>query len=282
MLLYQITFQSIHHKLLFLGYYNVDRQLGCNLETTKIILKDLAQFHAVPVALKLKKPKIFEEKVKKYMACFYPPLPPVDKSYLNSIVMAILRENQVCAKLIPKVEKSSKHDRVHNKNFREPFASISHQDLWVNNFMVKSDGEIVVSNKFIDFQTCTYDSPVRDLLFFLFTSVQFDVIKEHLDHLLEFYHANFVKTLEALGCATTDFSEEAFFEELFYFGEYEIHHILFMYLLIVTAKKGGKPPTEEGPPGVPGLPTQDEVPLAVKQKAWWILYEFDKRNWLGN
>lgn len=260
----------------------MDRILGCNLETTKIILKDLAEFHAVPVALKLKKPKVFEENVKKYMACFYPPLPPVDKSYPNSIVMAILSENPVCAKLIPKVEKSLKHDRVYNNNFREPFASISHQDLWVNNFMVKDDGQKVVSNKFVDFQTCTYDSPVRDLLFFLFTSVQFEVLKEHLDHLLEYYHKNFVKTLEALGCETTDFSEDKFFEELFYYGEYEIHHILFMYLLIVSAKKGGKAPTKEGPPGVPGLPTQREVPLEVKEKAWWLLCEFDKRNWLGN
>lgn len=247
-----------------------------------MILKDLAQFHAVPVALKMKKPKIFEEKIKKYMACFQPPLPPVDKSYPNGIIMAILRENPVSAALIPKVEKSSKYDRVCNTKFREPFASISHQDLWVNNFMVKSEGQKIVSNKFVDFQTCTYDSPVRDLMFFLFTSVQFDVLKEQLDYLLEYYHTNFVKTLEDLGCRSTDFSEEKFFEELFYFGEYEIHHILFMYLLIVTAKKGGKPPSEDGPPGVPGLPTPEEVPLEIKEKAWWILYEFEKRNWLGN
>lgn len=261
----------------------MDRQIGCDLDVAKLILRDLARFHAIPIALKLKKPQLFEETVKRNMACFYPAPPPVDKSGPNAVLANIMRESKPCVPLVPKIEESYKHEQTKGQDFREPFASISHQDLWVNNFMVKNDGDKIVHAKFVDFQTCTYDSPVKDLLFFLFSSVQLDTLKEHLDLLLGHYHQNFIKTLKDLGCATDDFSEGKFDEELKVCGIQEIQHILFMLLFILTAKKGEKPPqnASKGGPPIPPLPSQDEVPFDAKVRAWWILQEFQKRNWLG-
>lgn len=259
----------------------MDRQLGCDLENAKLILRDLAKFHAVPIALKLKKPTVFEENVKKYMANFYPAPPQVDKSAPNAVIAVILRENKSCIPLISKVEESYKRLTAQENDIREPFASISHQDLWVNNFMVRNEGDKIVHNKFVDFQTCTYDSPARDLIFFLFSSVQLNTLKEHLDDLLQYYHQFFIETLKDLGCSVEEFSYEKFNNELKHYGIYEIHHILFMLLFILTAKKGGnKPPNKSKGPPIPPLPTQDEVPFEAKIRAWWILQEFGRRNWL--
>lgn len=262
----------------------MDRSVGCSSDVAKLILKDLARFHAVPIALKLKKPRLFEEKIKKNMACFYPPPPEIDKSVPNATLEAIIEEGDNCRHLILKVRESMKYDGEYNTEVKEPYVTITHQDLWVNNFMIKYEKNILTSNKFVDFQGCTYDSPVRDVLFFLFTSVQFDVLQDQLDKLLEYYHQYFEKTLEDLGCPTDEFSEEHYFDEIYRCGIMEIYHILFMYLFIVIGKKGGTVPTldEQGVSGVPALPTQQEIPQAAKRRAWWILQEFHKRGWLGD
>lgn len=217
------------------------------------------------------------------MACFYPSPPEIDKSVPNATLEAIIEEGENSSHLIGKIRKSMEYDRVFNKDVREPYVTITHQDLWVNNFMIKYDKKIITSNKFVDFQGCTYDSPVRDLLFFLFTSVQLDILQNQLDNFMEYYHQYFEKTLEDLGCPTDEFSEDHFIEEIYRCGIMEIYHILFMYLFIVTGKKGGTAPTldEQGVPGVPPLPTQQEIPKAAKTRALWILQEFYKRGWLG-
>lgn len=149
--------------------------------------------------------------------------------------------------------------------------------------MVKVEEGRVVSNKFIDFQFYTYDSPVKDLLFFLFTSVQFDVLKENLGGFLDYYYDNFKQVLDKLGCLNNELTYQNFLEEIYYYGEHEIFHIIFMLVFIVTAKPGKtKPPGENKDPSKPPpMPTKDDIPIAVKQRACWIIQEFQKRNWLG-
>lgn len=260
---------------MFPGFINMNRLIGCNLENAKFILKDLAQFHAVPLALKLQKPDEFEKKVKVYMACFHPEPPKFDYTPVQKKISKILRNREFCVPLLPKIEKSVNHMFDLSKTFREPFATIVHRDMWVNNFMVALDGEKVVKNKFVDFQAYSYNSPVRDLLFFLFTSVQFEVIKENLDKLLKFYHEQFTQTLTDLDCCTLEFSYEKFMEEIKYFGRHEIGHILYMLLFVVCAKKG-----ITGNGADPGLVNKENILPEAKERAWWILQEFENRKWM--
>lgn len=255
------------------GFENLDRHVGCNMNATKYILTDLAKFHAIPLALKLLKPATFDKKVKKYMSCFNleekqgPP---------SNVIIEILEENPACQPLINKMEKSAKL-LTDERTFREPFATLSHKDMWINNFMVKLENGKVIKNKFVDFQAYTYDSPVRDLLFFLFTSVEITILKENLDYFLKFYHDQFIATLIELNCPTLDFSFEKFMDEIHYYGVFEIFHLMFMLVLVVHGKKG-EAPSGDGPPHI----LLSAIPQKVKETVWWIVQEFEKRDWLGD
>jgi hypothetical protein len=46
------------------NYTTVDRTQGFDLDAAKLIITDLAQFHAVPLALKFEKPDVFEREIK--------------------------------------------------------------------------------------------------------------------------------------------------------------------------------------------------------------------------
>lgn len=232
----------------------------------------MAQFHAVPIALKLQKPEEFDKKIKVYMACFHPEPPKFDYGPVQLKISKILRQREFCVPLLPKIEDSVRHMFDLPKTFREPFATIVHRDMWVNNFMLKLEDGKVIRNKLLDFQAYTYSSPVKDLLFFLFTSVQFDVLRENLDNLLTFYHEQFTQTLSDLDCYTIDFSYDKFIEEIKHYGKQEIGHILSMLLFIVHGEK-----SENGDPWFTPI---ENISLEVKEQAWWILQEFENRMWM--
>lgn len=209
------------------------------------------------------------------MACFHPAPPEFDNSPAERNILDILSDHESCVPLLSKLEKSFPFAFLLLKTFREPFATMVHRDMWINNFMVKIDGDKVVKNKFVDFQAYSYDSPVRDLLFFLFTSVQTNVLKEHLDELLKYYHENFIQVLSELGCCTAGFSYDIFLEEIEFHGKFEISHIIYMVLFVVF---GNKEIPATG--GDPGLVPKDKIYPDAKERAWWLLQEFESRKWL--
>ncbi|KAJ9600540.1 hypothetical protein L9F63_026323 [Diploptera punctata] len=121
----------------------------------------------------------------------------------------------------------------------EPFATMVHNDFWVNNMMFKyeqysnetnnlKNEEIPIAIKFIDFQITIYESPVRDLLFFLFTSSEDGLIDKYFDHLINLYHMKFITVLKTFDCDITPFSYKHFQEEINTIAPREFMHILYL------------------------------------------------------
>lgn len=236
----------------------------------------MAQFHAVPIALKLQQPETFEKKVKKYLACFHPLPPEFVCPEAEQTILDILSECEYCLPTIPKFKKWYKHAFDITTEFTEPFATVVHRDMWINNFMVKLDGDLIAKNKFVDFQLYSYDAPVKDLLFFLFTSVQVDVLKTNLDYLLKHYHKHFLHTLMELNCPITDFSYDKFMEQIKLYGGFEVGHIIYMLLFVVCAKKEMLPDLDTDPGYIP----KEKLLPEAKERSRWILQEFEKRKWM--
>lgn len=255
-----------------LGYDIVNRYEGFNLETTKLILENLAEFHAVPLAVKLKDPQLFDKNIRPYCAYFYPrtdETPPAG-------TMSILREkDHFPSNVLDKIHRSLEISMEFPQKFREPFSTIVHWDMWVNNIMIKFKNGTPVHTKFVDFQLFSYDTPIKDLLFFLVTSVSVELLKKHFDEFLEIYHKHFVKNLEKLKCDISKFSYQDFIEEIKATLEEEIGHILFMLFFIVLAKKDGVDPSKDEVFDNPAT-----VPLEGKQRAWWFVDECIKRKFL--
>ncbi|KAG5867002.1 hypothetical protein JTB14_015334, partial [Gonioctena quinquepunctata] len=193
-------------------FRNLDRYIGYDFEQARVLLKDLATLHAVPLAMKLKEPEPFENNVRKF--CVNKINSDDHDEVFVTMMLDLLWESDKCSPFISKVKKILETPKIKIKTVREPFASFSHDDMWVNNAMMKLVNGRPIANKFVDFQIYKYASPASDLLFFLFTSVQQQVLEEHFDTLIKFYHTEFLKILHDLGCDTTPFRMEHFENEL--------------------------------------------------------------------
>ena len=76
------------------------------------------------------------------------------------------------------------------------FQILNHGDMWINNFMIKSDSEgKPIDVKLIDYQMSYWASPAGDLIYFLIISVQDDIKVDQFDNLVEYYHTNLVESL---------------------------------------------------------------------------------------
>lgn len=245
--------------------------MGFNLDSIKLILKDLAELHAVPIALKLKKPNSFEP-LKKHCHDFE--FSAELHQMFWETTREIIKENEHCAKLLDKINLITEVDRP---KVKEPFATLVHYDLWCNNSMQKFSHDVAVQNKFLDFQFLAYGSPASDLFFLLWTSVQLEVLENYFEDLLVHYHNHFIKTLKTLGCDTKPFCYEHFLYEIKEQCVFEVGHTLHFIFFVVNGKKDR---TEDikFPDDIDKI--KNEVTLRAKQQVWLMLQDCEKRGWL--
>ncbi|CAH2002706.1 unnamed protein product [Acanthoscelides obtectus] len=121
------------------GFKNINRLEGFDLDGAKLVLKDLASLHAVPLALRLQKPNIFEEKVKAYFHIHEPSPPPndPDSPKPEDVFLEICKDFGECAPYISEVEKILTHFKENpgylwkSKPPSETWATLSHGDMWI-------------------------------------------------------------------------------------------------------------------------------------------------------
>lgn len=65
-----------------------------------------------------------------------------------------------------------------------------------------------VKIKIYDFQLYFYQSFVHDLIFFLFTSVRPEDLRNNFNTFINYYHSEFVNTLKLTNCPLDDFTFE--------------------------------------------------------------------------
>ncbi|CAH2008422.1 unnamed protein product [Acanthoscelides obtectus] len=252
------------------GFGNLDRHKGFDMKSTKAILEVIAYFHATPLALKLMEPETFEKKVKPHLACFLEHKKPEKDDNFEENYVSFISECKECAPALPMVKKCiEKSEYMKVENFREPFSTIVHKDIWVNNIMVKFC-ESDVNIKLVDFQFYSYDSPVDDLMFFLMTSVPLDLLKSHLDDFLQCYHKCFIQVLEELKCSTVGFGYDKFIEEIKENIENIVVHSLWFLPMVIFTEKGKKADIENN---------KIQVSPLAKEKILWMVQEFYERGW---
>lgn len=219
------------------------------------------------------KPKDEEEKQKKEEI----------SKHLNIWIEALkTRENckpflSKLVKLFEKVVENYKSFSYENvKN--EPFTSICHSDLWVNNTLQILQADRIIDNKLVDFQFYCYDSPGQDVLFFLWSSVQLEVIKEHFDDLLQFYHMNFLQVLHEFCCDLLPFSFEKFEEELKNCVEYQIMHTIHICPLVFGKK--GEFAMNLSAKSEKHEPRADDISDPIRDRIAFILQTCGEKEWI--
>lgn len=226
-----MVFQLLNHRIYYKkksffvsGFSNIDRKAGFDLNFAKKILHDLARFHGTALALKIKRPNMFVTKIKPHCEHFN-----VSKSnpFSKNVPKALKEIIQSFPEYGHLVEKATNFEQTEIPDAREPFSTLVHFDLWVNNIMNKIEKDGTVNNKFVDFQIYDNRSPAADVFFFLWTSVEYEVLKQNLDHLQLHYHKIMLNTLKDFQIDTTLFDYEHFKKEMQYeASEYEFRHAL--------------------------------------------------------
>nr|CAD7405059.1 unnamed protein product [Timema poppensis] len=192
------------------GYIIGNRLTGVDLAHTRLVMVQMARFHATAVALKVNKPQVFQDTVMK-SCVFFKHEPPRKKEDGKEVedksdefekrFAMISKQVEMLPELADKLDRMKANvKRTMEQNMggepeepSEPFASIFHDDLCVNN---------------------VYDSPAKDLLFFLFTSTEVGLVVDHFDDMVRLYHQTFTDWLTTLRCDTGPFSYKTFLTEI--------------------------------------------------------------------
>lgn len=180
---------------------------------------------------------------------------------ISHLVPRIINQIQLCLEH----QKSSHPDT--------PFTTMVHNDFWVNNMMIKPN-----HIKIVDFQTTLKGSFVHDLIFFLFSSVQIEILIEKLDDFIEFYYKHFYDCLKQTGCPLDDFSYEAYISEVNDLAPYEMGHILEMLKVLMTKQESM--PDEFKDMNCEMFSNENLVGQEYYERIRDILLLMDKKGWI--
>lgn len=270
--------------LKILNYDTGDRLIGFDLNQAKIIVSNLARFHAVTKSLEILKPELFKTEV---MPCLMNDkalgtLPESIYKAMRESVLGTIRNVAVFEKYFPRIEKAVDFGEAELINFRMPsdeiWACMTHGDYWVNNVMLQKNSQNeTINNKIVDLQFIRYDSPVRDLLFLAFTSFKEEVVLNNLDAIIKIYYEKFVEVLTEFKINLVNYSWDAFLTEIKTEAFKEFYHISFMFKFICT-KKGSTSSLDNFHPNE--WARMDLLGPEHKEKLLLTVSEFIKRNWI--
>ncbi|CAD6215701.1 GSCOCG00000512001-RA-CDS [Cotesia congregata] len=210
------------------GYGHIARQDPWKLENIKVILKTLAQFHAISFAFKDQCPEVFSQIPKILKECFY----GTEKhwawygEYYNETLNVA---KDAVSKEYPGSSEEKKFLSIPARFFFEksmeicrhpeaPTSVVTQGDSWAANFMLNLSEKSSSSDQepaaiLLDFQLARCSSPVTDIAYFLYTSTDKVTRDNHFQDLLNYYHCNLIETVVSLGSKPDLYPLDTFLQE---------------------------------------------------------------------
>lgn len=243
------------------------------------MIKDIATFHAIPIALKLLKPEVFESTVKKYASLVKEFKEAPKGIYHRPIFLKIMEEEEELKAYVGPLEKELieifNNDSFYELPCVEPNATIVHSDLWLNNTMQRIAEDKILQNKIIDFQSYQYGNPMLDVILFLYTSVQREVLEENFEHFINLYEDQFFKVVGEYNCDSSGLRRN-FLEQADEDAPKKLLHILFLIVPIFSNKGESAVDFEAAPSS---MIRETSVTQEARDHIKFVLREFVKRGW---
>ncbi|XP_014286846.1 uncharacterized protein [Halyomorpha halys] len=199
-----------------LGYQTVDRTNGLDYQHAALVMRGLAQFHAISVVLH----DIGELKSADFKNFVFDGRYEHLHDFITSGFQYLLRiaTQEWSPEWKDIIENVSHIPEIAVKKLQEitqlqegGFHVLNHGDTWVNNVMFKHNEGTPETIKFVDFQLSHFNSYAFDLHYMVNTSVSSEVL-HHIDRLYEEYHYHLTSELAKLGRSDGPSLSEVFSE----------------------------------------------------------------------
>ncbi|EDW12109.1 uncharacterized protein LOC122757238 [Drosophila mojavensis] len=188
------------------GYQLKCRQLGLDVEHAKLVMRKLAEYHALTMIMAEHEP---ETVIDRY---------PFGLLHMDAIksepfkllfgtqllkLAALISDCEGFGSITRKLYRYHEHftERVLKSVYplRGVFNVLNHGDLWINNIFFKYDEHCKVQQvRLIDFQLCFYGSLGFDVNYFLNTSLELDVLRTKRQQLIDTYFDALLDCLKQL------------------------------------------------------------------------------------
>lgn len=195
-----------------LNFRTANRLIGLDSEHSKLVLSELAKFHATFIAIKLLKPNVFKDKIFPYIDKV-----DIDAGMEEDSRLAMIESiKSDVKKVAPPLYRSALMASIDacikkqmNLNYPEDrlYVTVIHNDFWINNILIGYDGnsdqeqqQRPIAIKMIDYQFISCDSLIHDVIFFILSSIKDDCLEGMVDMWLSFYYEKFFKHIQLLGC----------------------------------------------------------------------------------
>ncbi|XP_063233297.1 uncharacterized protein LOC134537031 [Bacillus rossius redtenbacheri] len=261
------------------GFQTRQRLRGLDLAHAELALTGLGRLHALCVAVKRLRPAVFQDIVTHVAAPFHLGPRGEDDVLLGvDRAVSVLGDIPACAPHTARVRESLRRvlRDIAPPAPREPFSAIVHNDFWTNNMMFRPGAHGRPEEvKIVDFQITLHDSPLKDVLLFLHTSLEVGLRENSQDHLLGVYHHAFTDTLASVGVDAADFSLQALRQELDAVAPGCFAHIFFLHRVIFA----------EGRPDMATFSIKDFVDSSrlgelYRVRVGQLVGEFVRRGWI--
>lgn len=272
----------ILENLKYSGYDTEDRIFGLDKKHTKFAIEGIAKLHAFSIALKLKKPQVFEEIAANV---FLDVFNETTAKCVNDMIQKSWSDLKDMEELKPYIDRINRtieyiitYDKT-RKKAEEPWATLIHNDFWVNNMMFQHNeqGELI-DMKIVDFQLCLYDYGMKDLIFFLVSSANKEILDNNMDEMIDYYYSCFINNLKMLRVDTEKFTKQKFDEIVDHCGQVKFNQCLMMVQVIQAPRKTTSDITAvANDSNVFSSAAGNDV---YKQKIINIVNLYDKRGWL--
>ncbi|XP_076177166.1 uncharacterized protein LOC143151692 [Ptiloglossa arizonensis] len=270
----------ILENLKYSGYSTEDRILGLDKKHTEFALEKLAKLHALTIALKIKKPQLFKKMASEVLTEVLNE--STEKCVIDLVrkVQADIKDIEEAKPYLDRINRTIEFGIQLNKNAKkpeEPWATLVHNDFWVNNMMFQHDerGELI-DMKIVDFQLCIYDYGINDLIFFLVSSVKEEVLDNKFNEMIDYYYSCFIKLLKTLDVDTEKFSKQKFDEIVNHCGPIKFNQCMMM-TQVIQAPRQSAPDIKDLKGDIFLNRTIDDT---YKQRLLYTVALFDKRGWL--
>ncbi|KAF7279855.1 hypothetical protein GWI33_006662 [Rhynchophorus ferrugineus] len=199
-----------------MGYTDPNPREGLTISACEIVLANLAEMHATPIAMRI---LCLDDFMTKVVPCLITTTQPERsfRSYkkIDEMLEELGEFDFEIKTYLPTIKRAIKfaeHNVLSNDTFSdESWMTLCHSNFSLSNLMIKYDKKtgITTGCKILDFQSLQYSDCFTDLLFFLLTSAETNLFKS-FDFMLEWYYNSFVQVLMEYDIDLTDYSRDHF------------------------------------------------------------------------